>query len=566
MRRKQIPVVATLFLWGLICVPVLAQDEPRKPILLDTDIGADIDDSFALVLAFGSHELDVRGITTVGDDTHKKAMMVCRFLTVTGRRHTRVAAGENPQPARPLTDLFKYYYHPDPIFDRTTKPEKEAAEEFLYGRVKQQPGKVTLVALGPLTNIARLIEKHADSVDLIDRIIFMESNVAMDAAAARTVVAANIPLVVVSAEVCRNLTLDDAGVNSIFSVGTALSRQVQTMYQMWDRHNPPLGESLAVALCFDERFAVFERRSLVVDQQGALQENEAANDAAKKARVVTSIKSAEFVKWYVQRMSSLVSPSRRTSKPIAQGGMPYRVHVAEDFENDIERFWWMSGKAETKLLRPESRRACRGVLTHDFDDLLMMSREMHSAVVFNPVPGPPMGKNTRLSFRYWVKGTDAIRVQIYSLTNGYHRQLVVKDLPQGKWQHATVDMTEARRPDGTGGPLGENERIDDIQFYVDPDAEVVIDDIVLFDAAIPGENRPFPKRIMFAGLFDTGSQGKEWPGDFEIVDDAGNFWKAAKSIDNKDSGAAWIRLGLRGQRTLAGETHVSFRYRLKGTA
>ena len=41
------------------------------------------------------------------------------------------------------------------------------------------------------------------------------------------------------------------------------------------------------------------------------------------------------------------------------------------------------------------------------------------------MPGPPMGKNTRLSFRYWLKGTDTLRVQIYSLTNGYHRHLVL---------------------------------------------------------------------------------------------------------------------------------------------
>jgi hypothetical protein len=195
----------------------------------------------------------------------------------------------------------------------------------------------------------------------------------------------------------------------------------------------------------------------------------------------------------------------------------------------------------------------------------MVSRQMYSAVIFNPVPGPPMGKNTRLSFRYWLKGTDTIRVQIYSLTNGYHRQLVVTELSQKKWQHVTVDMTEARRPDGTGGPLGVNERIDDIQFYVTPNAEIVIDDIVLYDSAPEEETRPFPKRIMFAGVFDTGKQGKHWPGNFEIVTDAGNFWRAVRSVQHAKSGDPWIRLGLRGARRLGENTHVSFRYRLTGT-
>jgi hypothetical protein len=81
--------------------------------------------------------------------------------------------------------------------------------------------------------------------------------------------------------------------------------------------------------------------------------------------------------------------------------MPNRVHVAKDYDNDIERFWWMSGKPELKNLPPNSRRACRGTITHDFDDLLGNPKAMHTAVIFNPVPGLPMGKNPRLSFRYW---------------------------------------------------------------------------------------------------------------------------------------------------------------------
>jgi len=72
-------------------------------------------------------------------------------------------------------------------------------------------------------------------------------------------------------------------------------------------------------------------------------------------------------------------------------------------------------------------------------------------MTFNPVPGPPMGKNTRLSFRCWLKGTDTLRVQLYSLTNGYHRYLSVSGLEQGKWLDGCVDMTQMRRPDGSGG-------------------------------------------------------------------------------------------------------------------
>jgi hypothetical protein len=189
---------------------------------------------------------------------------------------------------------------------------------------------------------------------------------------------------------------------------------------------------------------------------------------------------------------------------------------------------------------------------------------MYRAVIFNPVPGPPMGKSPRLSFRCRLMGTDTLRVQIYSLSKGYHRYLSLTKLPQEKWLSCTVDMTAARRPDGSGGPLSENERIDDVQFYVDPRAELLIDDIVLHDAAVAGEKRPFPQNLHFTGWFDTGKQGKEWPGDFDIVDGKGSFWKAARSVPNRERGAPWIRLHLRGERPLGKTTQLFFRYHLSG--
>jgi hypothetical protein len=335
---------------------------------------------------------------------------------------------------------------------------------------------------------------------------------------------------------------------------------VQCMYQLWDRDHPELGDAFAVALCLGDRFCALEERRVDVDDAGAMH----FGKGKPNARVATAVKGEEFLKWFVERMENSVAPAERPAKFVAQGGMPNRVHVAEDFDNDIERRWWMSGKAETKKLPPGSTRACRGVLTHDFDDLLGNPKAMYTAVIFNPVPGPPMGKNPRLSFKYWLKGTDTMRVQIYSLTNGYHRHLVLKNLPQEKWQAGSVDMTVARRPDGTGGPLAEGERIDDIQFYVDAKAELIIDDIVLHDAALPGEKRPFPKQIFFTGLFDSGKQGKEWPGDFNIVLQKGFFWNGAQSVANKELGRPWIRLHLRGERAVGEKTNLFFRYRVTG--
>jgi hypothetical protein len=249
---------------------------------------------------------------------------------------------------------------------------------------------------------------------------------------------------------------------------------------------------------------------------------------------------------------------------------PARIHVFEDFETEIEKRWWLRGSPESKnvgasLSSIPNARAMRAAETKDFDRKMGDPLKTYKAVIFNPVPGPPMGGRTRLSFRYWLAGSDKIRAQIYSLSNNYHRRLELTGLPQGEWQSADIDMTEARRPDGSGGPLVTDERIDDIQFYIDSGAELLIDDIVLYEA--PAESAAdgprFPQRVIFTGWFDTGIQGKEWPGEFEIVQHEKPLtWDAAKSVPNKTTGTPWVRIGMRGERRLGARNALQLRYRL----
>jgi hypothetical protein len=259
---------------------------------------------------------------------------------------------------------------------------------------------------------------------------------------------------------------------------------------------------------------------------------------------------------------------------VNRGGLPLRVHVFEDYETDIEKRWWLRGVPEIENV-PDAmsaslpnRRGFRSGVSKDFDRKMGNQERMYRAVIFNPVPGPPMAGNTHLSFRCWLKGTGTLRCQIYSLSKGYHRNLVLKGLPQHRWEAVTVDMTQARRPDRSGGPLAKDERIDDIQFYVNPGEEVIVDDIVLFEPATGGGKRPFPRRIIFTGWFDTGKQGAghEWPGNFKIVlHEKPKTWDAAQSVLNPNSGQQWIRVHMRGMRPLSRLNRLKFIFKIQGT-
>jgi inosine-uridine nucleoside N-ribohydrolase len=601
-------MVGRILLYVLIALAWIASaahadaQQPAKgkiPILFDFDLGDDIDDTFALATILASPELELRGVTTVGEDSYKRAQMACRFLEAVGVK-VPVAAGLPEKTSKPLPYWQVQYGNHASVYFRDPKPVSEKkkvvqdgkekivsvpvpAHDFLYRQLKASPGELTIVAVGPLSNIAALLDKYPDCKPMIKRIVLMggsvrrgyndgsppqaEYNIVADIKSAQTVFRSGVPLVVAPLDATAMLKLDAKRQKTLFDAGSILTLSVQALVQLWqEKQEPILYDPVAVTLVFTQDFCPMENLHLIVDDKGftKVEVGKPAN-----ASVAMAIKKDEFLDWFVDRLAKAYPkalPSGRIvneAKMVARGGMPNRVHAFEDFETDIEKRWWLSGRLETKNVPPGSTRAIRAVLTQEFDDRQGEMKTLHTAVVFNPVPGPPMGKEPHLSFRYYLKGTDVLRVQIYSLTNGYHRCLTLKGLEQGKWLDGNVDMRDARKPDGTGGPLSENERIDDIQFYCDPRAEMLIDDIVLYDAAVEGEKRAFPKRVLFTGLFDSGKQGKEWPGSFEIAQKEGYFWHAAKSVPHPDDmKLAWINIGLRGERPISDKTRLSFRCKI----
>lgn len=583
-----------------------AADPPARqpiPVIIDTDFGADIDDAFALGLAFVSPELEVVAITTVGggndfdpyvgqrkDRDDHRAWMLTRFLTqskyvspppkdksaertpaafhqdiLQGAKAIPVAAGAEPQPKMPIGNMIQYRRHPAAIYNRTLKPVQESAVELMTSVLKERDG-ITIIALGPLTNVARLITEHPDAAKRIKRIIVMggavkigydgkqqpepEWNIKCDIPAAQTVFQAKIPLLVVPLDATALVALKEKQRNEFFAAHTPLTWQIQNLYELWTNENkdPVLFDPVAVAAAFHPEHLRLEELPLQVNDDGLT----AVKAGAPKVPVAMQIDTQAFLDWYVARVKSagkesLPESPKNVSRLIDPGKFPTRVHTFEDYQTDIEKRWVMCGNVVPDRDR-KGNHICEAVLTQDFDDRQGQTQTMYRAVIFNPVPGPPMGPNTRLKFRYKLSGTDTIRVQLYSLTNGYHRYLSITGLEQNQWLDGCVDLTQMRRPDGTGGPLAEGERIDDIQFYVDPRATVLIDDIVLYEAAPENETRPFPQRIIFTAWFDSGKQGQEWPGTFDIVDHAkprqGKFAQSVKAENGKTA----LNLSLRGAR------------------
>lgn len=139
------------------------------PIILDTDIGTDIDDAFALALALASPEIELRGVTTVSSDAYGRALIACRLLHAAGRGDIPVAAGRPPRTVP--ESKGQYRYGQEGGFP--SRPVAEAAAEFLYRKFAAEPGKITLVTIGDLTNAGRLLADHPEAKPWIKRIVLM---------------------------------------------------------------------------------------------------------------------------------------------------------------------------------------------------------------------------------------------------------------------------------------------------------------------------------------------------------------------------------------------------------
>jgi purine nucleosidase len=143
--------------------------KPRTKIVLDTDIGDDVDDAFALGLALQSPELKVVGVTTAWGDTALRARMVRRMLLETGHAEIPVAEG--------IVTKSKTNFSQAKWAEGGPEAPRTDGVEFLLNAIRKNPGELTLVAIGPLTNVGAAIERDPETFRKVKRVVLMGGSV-----------------------------------------------------------------------------------------------------------------------------------------------------------------------------------------------------------------------------------------------------------------------------------------------------------------------------------------------------------------------------------------------------
>lgn len=144
-------------------------------VLLDTDIGTDVDDAVCLAYLLSHPDCELLGITTVTGEAEKRASLASVLCKATGKEipiypgADRPMQGDQRQPVAQQAAVLSGWPH------ETHFPLNQAVD-FLANTIRAHPGEVTLLTIGPLTNAGILFSIYPDIADLLAALVIMGGN------------------------------------------------------------------------------------------------------------------------------------------------------------------------------------------------------------------------------------------------------------------------------------------------------------------------------------------------------------------------------------------------------
>lgn len=292
-------------------------------IIIDTDIGGDIDDAFAVGLALQSPEFKILGIMTEFEDTTLKARLVSRLLKETGRSDIPVAVGIVKHEKGTSGVLSQARYAEGGPSGQTYP----GAVDFLLEQIRQHPGEITLIAIGPLTNIGAAIDRDAATFRRLKRVVMMggsvyrgynffgyvtkntpnpEYNLSVDVPAAQKLFGSGVPLFVMPLD-STQIKLEELRRAQIFTAGTPLTDALTLLCLEWSGGvpgTPTLYDAVAVAYASHPELCPAKPMKIRVDDEGYTR----PESGSPNAEVCLQSDSNQFFDFFMPRIVGPVRP------------------------------------------------------------------------------------------------------------------------------------------------------------------------------------------------------------------------------------------------------------------
>jgi purine nucleosidase len=302
----------SLFCSALTFGQTQAASPPQK-VIIDTDIGDDIDDAFAVALALRSPELQILGITTTFGDTRVRAKLVDRLLGEAGRQDIPVAVGVHTDAK---TGLSQRPYAEGGHFARASHP---AAVDFILEQIRRNPGEITLVCIGPLVNVGSLIDRDAQTFRKLKRVVLMggsiergyeadpysppnppeaEWNIKNDVTSARKLFASGVAICEMPLD-STQLKMDEVKRAFLFRQGTPLTDALAILYHQWGQLTPTLFDPMTIAFIDDPHLCPVQPMNIHVDDRGMT----LRGLGAPNAQVCLKSDPEAFFQFYLSRLA-----------------------------------------------------------------------------------------------------------------------------------------------------------------------------------------------------------------------------------------------------------------------
>ena len=313
--------LSLLFCFSLSAQTNVSTQPPTasEKIIIDTDIGTDIDDAFAVGLALHSPEFKILGVTSAWGDTHLRARLLTRFLKETGRPDIPIAMGIPKQSPGKVEILSQAPYAEGSPADL----QYPNAVDFLLEQIRAHPGEITLISIGPETNLGAAIERDAATFRKLKRVVLMggsvyrgysqsnygkthgpdpEWNIICDIQAAQKVFTSGVPLYVMPLD-STQIKLQELERAELLKSGTALTDALLVLYTQWSRgatQTPTLFDAVAVAYAMHPELCPAQPMRLRVDDQGYTR----VEAGPPNVQVCLHSSSDQFLEFFMPRIVS----------------------------------------------------------------------------------------------------------------------------------------------------------------------------------------------------------------------------------------------------------------------
>jgi purine nucleosidase/pyrimidine-specific ribonucleoside hydrolase len=256
------------------------------PVLLDTDLGDDIDDAYALAVCLRHPRIALLGVSTVRGDTELRAAETRYLLALEGRPELPVAAGSRDALDKlvPLERNCQAGIVP-PTEEERWRAGRQDGVRALAEWSAAHPGAI-LLTIGQLTNVARFRAEFPEQFALLSRLVIMgghldpslnyaEWNIACDPRAAQMVLSAGKPILMVGLDVTLPCRMSKEDLDAIRQARTPLSAALSAMTKMWqgetdpqDPRRPTLHDPLAALAVAEPEVLRTVPRRVEIDRHG----------------------------------------------------------------------------------------------------------------------------------------------------------------------------------------------------------------------------------------------------------------------------------------------------------